>query len=184
MKKALKLFFVFLKIGAFTFGGGYAMIPLIHKEIVEKYGWITDEEMLDMLAIAESTPGVIAVNSSTFVGYRVGGMLGATLATLGVVLPSLIIISVISIFLVEFKSLSYVKYAFEGIRAGAIVLIFNASLQMAKISKKSAFNILIMGGSFVVASLTNISVILLLFSGVVIGLVADIFLKKDRLVKK
>jgi chromate transporter len=181
MKKAIKLFLVFLKIGAFTFGGGYAMIPIIHKEVVEKNKWITDEEILDMLAIAESTPGVIAVNSATFVGYRIGGFFGAALSTIGVVLPSLITISIISLFLDEFKSLTYVTYAFEGIRAGAIVLIVNASIKMAKVNEKNAFTIFMATGSFIIASFTSISVIFILFAAVIIGMIANIFLKKDKL---
>jgi len=88
VKKLLELFLTFLKIGAFTFGGGYAMIPLIQHEIVEKKKWLTDDEMIDMLTIAESTPGVIAVNSATFVGYKIGGLAGSALATLAVVLPA------------------------------------------------------------------------------------------------
>src|SRR5690606_34625714 len=93
VKKLLELFLTFLKIGAFTFGGGYAMIPLIQHEIVEKKKWLTDDEMIDMLTIAESTPGVIAVNSATFVGYKIGGLAGAALATLAVVLPAFLVIT-------------------------------------------------------------------------------------------
>jgi len=91
-KKALKLFLVFFKIGAFTFGGGYAMVPIIQSEVAEKRGWIKNEDILDILAISESTPGPIAINSATFVGYQVAGVFGSVMATLGVVLPSLIII--------------------------------------------------------------------------------------------
>ena len=101
-KKIFQLFLVFLKIGAFTFGGGYAMIPIIQKEIVENKKWITDDDILEIIAIAESTPGPIAINSATFVGYRVAGFFGAMLATLGVVLPSFVIILLISFVLRDF----------------------------------------------------------------------------------
>ena len=100
-----QLFFTFLKIGAFTFGGGYAMIPLVQRETVENHRWITDDELLDIIAIAESTPGPIAVNSATFVGYRVGGTAGALLASLGVILPSFTVILLISLLLRRFGEL-------------------------------------------------------------------------------
>ena len=107
--KILTLFLTFLKIGAFTFGGGYAMIPLIQREIVLRRRWITDDDILEITAIAESTPGPIAVNSATFVGYRVGGLPGAALSTVGVVLPSFVIITAISYVLRQFESLAAVK---------------------------------------------------------------------------
>ena len=111
------LFSTFFKIGAFTFGGGYAMIPLIQSDVVEKKGWINEEEMLDMIAIAESTPGVMAVNSATFVGYRIGGFWGSVCATIGVVIPSFFIILLITLFLDKFRSNPWVDAAFKGIRA-------------------------------------------------------------------
>src|SRR5690554_1685295 len=111
--KILKLFTVFFRIGAFTFGGGYAMIPYIEREIVEKNHWIEREEIIDIFAVVQSVPGVIAVNSSTFVGYRVAGWAGAVAATLGVVLPSYIIISIIALFLYNFKDYPYVNEAFH-----------------------------------------------------------------------
>ena len=122
--KALQLFLTFLKIGAFTFGGGYAMIPIIQKEIVEKRKWITDDDILEIIAIAESTPGPIAINSATFVGYRVAGFFGAFFSTLGVVLPSFVIILLISFVLREFQHIKAVQYAFNGIRAGVLALLF------------------------------------------------------------
>ena len=116
-----QLFLTFLKIGAFTFGGEYAMIPLVQRETVEKYGWITDDDLLDIVAIAESTPGPIAVNSATFVGYRVGGTAGALLASLGVILPSFTVILLVSFLLRRFGELRAVRYAFFGIRAGYLL---------------------------------------------------------------
>ncbi len=113
-----QIFFTFFKIGAFTFGGGYAMVPLIQREASEKHGWVTDEDILDIVAIAESTPGPIAINSATFVGYRACGVLGSVAATLGVVLPSFMIILAISGILRQFQENVYVQYAFRGIRCG------------------------------------------------------------------
>ena len=114
----LKLFLKFLKIGAFTFGGGYAMIPLIRREIALREGWIEDKDILDILAVSESTPGPIAVNTATFVGYRVAGPLGAACATVGVVLPSFVIIFALSFVLRQFEDFPAVRYAFWGIRGG------------------------------------------------------------------
>ena len=108
MKKILSLFAAFFKIGLFTFGGGYAMVAVIERDLVEKKKWISSEEFSDVIAIAESTPGPLAINSATYIGYKVGGFLGSVFATLGVVLPSLAIIYVISLFFNEFLGLEYV----------------------------------------------------------------------------
>lgn len=132
LSRCKTLFRTFLKIGAFTFGGGYAMIPLIQKETVEIHGWITDEDILNIIAVAEATPGPIAINSATFVGYKVAGFWGSFFATLGVVLPSFVIISILAFFLEPFKQLKLVSYAFIGIRAGVMVLIVQAILKMYK----------------------------------------------------
>ena len=114
----LQLFITFMKIGTFTFGGGYAMIPLIQRETVVKRKWVDDEDILNIVAIAESTPGPIAINTSTFVGYRVGGFWGAVVGTAGMILPSFVIILAISFVLKRFQDIQIVKYAFNGIRAG------------------------------------------------------------------
>ena len=108
LRKVINLFSTFLKIGAFTFGGGYAMIPLIQKEVCENKKWVTDKDILDIIAIAESTPGPISVNTTTFVGYKLAGILGAMFATLGLILPSFIIIAIISLVLNEFESIKIV----------------------------------------------------------------------------
>ena len=130
MKRLWQLFLTFFKIGAFTFGGGYAMIPLIQREAVERRRWVSDEDILDIIAIAESTPGPIAINAATFVGYKTRGFWGAFCATFGVVLPSFVIITLISFVLQEFESLRAVKYAFFGIRAGVLALILKALWSM------------------------------------------------------
>lgn len=134
------LFFTMFKIGAFTFGGGYAMISVLQNEFVEKKKWISEEEFLDLVAIAESTPGPIAINSSTYIGYRVGGFLGAFFSTAAMCLPSLIIIYTISLFFDQFLSLTLVANAFRGIQACVIYLIFSAGLKMFKGLKKSTFS--------------------------------------------
>lgn len=131
-RKALGLFATFFKIGAFTFGGGYAMIPLIQREIVDKKQWATNEDLLDIIAIAESTPGPIAVNAATFIGSKIDGFFGALFATLGVVLPSFITILAVSFAIAQFEHIKIVQYAFTGIRAAVLALIIRALAAMYK----------------------------------------------------
>ena len=140
----LELFLTFLKIGAFTFGGGYAMIPVIEHDCVEKKKWITHDEMMNMTVIAESTPGPIAINAATFVGSRRAGFVGGVVATLGVVLPSFIIIFAISMFLDSFMSLAIVANAFKGIKVGVGLLILNAGINMIKKMKKKPLTVFLM----------------------------------------
>lgn len=140
-KTNLQLFWTMLKIGLFTFGGGYAMIALLENEFVTKRGWLEQEEFLDVAAIAESTPGPIAINSATYVGYKRGGLMGALVATLGITLPSFCIIYVISLFFDAFLSLAVVAYAFQGIRVAVIYLILSAGLRMLKKMKRTPFSV-------------------------------------------
>lgn len=141
MKKILNLFLTFLKIGAFTFGGGYAMIALIENEFVSKKKWIDKDEFLDMVAIAESTPGPIAINSATFIGYKTAGISGAVASTVGVCIPSFLIIYIISLFFDRFLSLTFVSYAFKGIQVCVVYLILSAGIKMLKSLDKNAFNV-------------------------------------------
>lgn len=140
----LELFLTFLKIGAFTFGGGYAMIPVIEHDCVEKKNWITHDDMMNMTVIAESTPGPIAINAATFVGCRQAGFWGAVAATLGVVLPSFVIIFAISVFLDNFMSIAIVANAFKGIKIGVGLLILNAGINMIKKMKKTLLSVCLM----------------------------------------
>lgn len=132
MQEIWLLFWTFAKIGCFTFGGGYAMLSLIQKEIVEKYHWATNEEVLDYYAIGQCTPGVIAVNTATFIGYKQKGVAGAAAATFGVVLPSIIIISIVAMFVENFLQYEMARHFFNGIRVVVAVLIVNATLTMGK----------------------------------------------------
>ncbi|WP_426350546.1 chromate transporter [Alloiococcus sp. CFN-8] len=134
MKELLNLFFTFARIGVLTFGGGYAMLPILQREVVEKKGWATDEELMDYYAIGQCTPGVIAVNTATFIGEKNKGWLGGIMATLGVVFPSLVIITVIAAFISNFSDLPVVKNAFAGVRVCVAVLIFNAVIKLWKSS--------------------------------------------------
>ncbi len=171
LKKALKLFITFFKIGAFTFGGGYAMIPLIQHEVSEKNNWITDEDILEIIAIAESTPGPIAINSATFVGYKVCGVLGSFAATFGVVLPSFIIILAISFVLNAFQSLRAVQYAFMGIRAGVLALVLKALVTMFKKCPKGWISYTVMAIAALVGIFTDINVFLIIIASALFGLV-------------
>lgn len=139
-----QLFITFFKIGAFTFGGGYAMIALLEGELVSKKKWVTQEEFLDIVAIAESTPGPVAINSATFIGYKMAGVAGSAMATLGTVMPSFVIIYIISLFLDEFLKLKVVANAFKGIQAGVVYLIFSAGLKLFKGMKKKPMEIAIL----------------------------------------
>ena len=141
MKKYMSLFFTMLKIGLFTFGGGYAMIALLENEFVEKKRYMKKDEFIDMVAIAESTPGPIAINAATYIGYKQAGVLGSAIATVGVCIPSFIIIYVISLFFDAFLSFKLVEYAFRGIQVCVVYLIFSAGLKMLKQMKKTAFSV-------------------------------------------
>ena len=143
VKGYLSLFLTMLKIGLFTFGGGYAMIALLENEFVEKKKWLKKDEFLDVAAIAESTPGPIAINAATYIGYKNSGMIGSMIATLGICIPSFVIIYAISLFFDAFLSFTLVAYAFKGIQICVVYLILTAGLKMLKQMKKTAFNMII-----------------------------------------
>ncbi len=171
-KKCLQLFLTFFKIGAFTFGGGYAMIPLIQKEVVENKKWVSDDDILEIIAIAESTPGPIAINTATFIGCRTAGFCGAFCATLGVVIPSFIVILLIANLLKGFSDIKVVKYAFFGIRAGVLALLLKAFVGMMKKCPKTALGYSLVGLAFI-GSVCGVNVLLLLVSAALIGLVSS-----------
>ena len=178
LKLYLQLFLTFMKIGVVTFGGRYAMIPIIENEITVKKGWIDADDLLEVVAISETTPGPIAICAATFIGYRVGGIFGAFCATFGVVLPSFIIIFLISLFLRTFESLRVVKYAFFGIRAGVLALLIKAVVSMFKKAPKNIVAYLIMAASFAAVAFFSANVIVVIVSAAVIGLAATLIAKK------
>ena len=132
MKSLFELFLAFARVGVMTFGGGYAMIPILEREIVDRHGWASSEELMDYYAVGQCTPGIIAVNTATFVGYGVAGVPGGIMATLGVVFPSVLIITVVAAVLTGFADIPAVRSAFAGIRVCVCVLIFNAVLKLWK----------------------------------------------------
>lgn len=164
MKKQLRLFLTMLKIGLFTFGGGYAMIALLENELISKKKWIKRDEFLDMVAIAESTPGPIAINAATYVGYRLLGVLGALTATVAVCIPSFVIIYAISLFFDTFLSLRLVACAFRGIQICVIWLVLSAGIKMLKQMKKSALSVTLLIA--VLVTMTVLSLLAVSFSAV------------------
>ncbi len=176
MKKLLSLFFVFFKIGLFTFGGGYAMLALIEDICVEKRKWITHEEMMDITVIAESTPGPIAINLATYVGYKLRKLPGALIATLGMIIPSFCIIFLISQFLDRFLEIKWVSSAFQGIKIAVAILIIDAAVKMIRKMKKNPFRITIMIAALISMLVINmlalhVSSLVIMFAGAAAGLI-------------
>ena len=162
LKECFSLFWAFARIGGLTFGGGYAMLPMLQREVVENHGWATEEELADYYAIAQCTPGVIAVNTATFVGCKQRGLLGGIAATLGVVFPSLIIISIIAACLQNFAEYPVVQDAFAGISVCVCVLIFNAVRRLWKKSVVDRWAVGIFAVVFIGAVLTSLSPVVLI----------------------
>ena len=171
MNELLKLYGAFFRIGLFTFGGGYAMLPMLQREVVNKYHWATDEELLDCYAIGQCTPGVIAVNTATYVGYRRHGVVGGIFATLGVISPSLVIITVIAMALSPFMSNPYVMRAFAGIRVAVTALIAASVIKLAKKGVKDVPGIVLCVAAFLVVSLLGASPIWVTLGAALCGIV-------------
>lgn len=171
MKKLIQLYVSWFKMGLFTFGGGYAMLPMLQKEVIEKYHWATEGEVMDYYAIGQCTPGVIAVNTSTFIGYYQAGIPGAIAATLGVVTPSIIIISIIAGLITNFSSLAIVQHALNGIRVAVCMLMINAVLKLGKGNIKNKIGFLIFAVALIFAMFTKVSTVLLVIGAGIAGVV-------------
>ena len=178
MPLLLDLFCAFFRIGLFTFGGGYAMLPLLQREIVEKKKWATEEELLDYFAVGQCTPGIIAVNTATFVGFKEKKLSGAIFATLGIVSPSLVIITVIAALLSNFAHIAAVQNAFAGIRVAVCVLILNS---IVKLWKKSVVDKLALGVFIAVflgsVLLSHVSPVVFIVAAAVLGIVVRVWLR-------
>ncbi|MGL4798337.1 MAG: chromate transporter [Cellulosilyticaceae bacterium] len=172
MKELADLFMVFARMGAFTFGGGYAMLPIIQKEIVEKRGWATNEEVMDYYAIGQVTPGIIAVNTATFIGYKLKGVIGGIVATAGMVLPSIIIISIIAMFFEQFASYPLVQHAFAGVRIVVVALIIQTTYDMAKKAIVDKVTGALFGIGLLLMIVLPISVVWFVVAGALIGMAA------------
>ena len=171
MKQLFALFLAFARVGAMTFGGGYAMIPILEREIVDRHGWASEEELMDYYAVGQCTPGVIAVNAATFIGYKVAGTIGGIVATLGVVFPSVVIITVIAGILTNFADVPAVKSAFAGIRVCVCVLIFNAVLKLWKKAVVDKVTLVLFLSVFLLSVFFDISPIVFVVFCAVAGIV-------------
>ena len=176
MKELFKLFWTFVKIGGLTFGGGYAMLPMLQREVVDINGWATEDELMDYYAIGQCTPGIIAVNTATFVGYKFKGIVGGFAATFGVVFPSLIIITVIATFIRNFADLAIVGHALNGIQVCVCALILDAVISLSKKSIVDRYSLIIFLLVFFLSLLTNISTIILIFCSGIIGYLIYFFI--------
>lgn len=172
MKELFDLFWTFCKIGALTFGGGYAMLPLIQREIVENKKWSTEKEILDYYAVGQCTPGVIAVNTATFIGYKLKGIIGGIIATLGVVFPSLIIILIIAAFLQNFADLAIVQSAFAGIRVAVVALIITTVVKLLKSSIKDYLCAIVAILAFIISAFLGLSPVYVVIAAGLTGFIA------------
>lgn len=179
MKVLVDLYISWFKMGLFTFGGGYAMLPMIQKEVIEKHHWATEEEVMDYYAIGQCTPGIIAVNTATFVGYYQKGIIGSIAATLGVISPSIIIISLIASVLSNFAEITLVQNALAGIRVAVCFLMGTSILKLWKSSVKDITGIFVFAIALLLAYFANISVVII----VILAGVAGIVISKVRRMK-
>ncbi len=172
MSELWDLFLTFCRIGGLTFGGGYAMLPMIQKEVVENRKWATEEQIMDYYAVGQCTPGIIAVNTATFVGYNNRGILGAIAATSGVVFPSLVIIMIIAAFISNFADLTVVQHAFAGIRVAVGVLVLNAIIKLWKSGVKDLLGIIIFAVTFIVSIIFKLSPVYVVIGAIIVGILA------------
>lgn len=172
MKELFDLFWTFCKIGALTFGGGYAMLPLIQREIVENKKWSTEKEILDYYAVGQCTPGVIAVNTATFIGYKLKGIIGGIVATLGVIFPSIVIILIIATFLQNFADLAIVQSAFTGIRVAVVALIITTVVKLIKSSIKDYLGVIIAIIAFVISAFIGLSPVYVVIAAALTGFIS------------
>ena len=182
MKELFEIYFSFLKMGAVTFGGGYAMLPILQREVVEKKRWLASEDIMDYYALAQGLPGIIAVNVAVFVGYARRKTAGGVAAALGVVSPCVVIISAIAAFLSNFQNNPYVQHAFAGISVCVCALILNSVLDLWKKGVKDAVGLILCVGTFALMELTSVSPVLIIVAAALIGVAAGTIraARKDR----
>jgi len=180
LKIFLELFLTFAKVGVCTFGGGYAMLPILQREVVEKKGWATDEELTDYFAIGQCTPGIIAINTATFIGHKYKGPLGGVVATLGVVFPSLIIITLIAAFLSNFADIPVVRHALAGVNAAVVALIASSVVKLGKSTLKDALCVGIFLVVLTLAFVVKASPVLLIVCAGLVGYVARRLVKPGK----
>ncbi|MBR2041724.1 MAG: chromate transporter [Oscillospiraceae bacterium] len=174
MKELLELFLAFARIGGLTFGGGYSMLPMLQREVVEKKGWATEAELMDYFAVGQCLPGVIAVNTAVFIGSKVKGLAGAVAASLGVISPSIIIILAIASLIQNFSDLPIVQYAFSGIRVGVCVLIFTSVFKLFKKAIIDKFTLILFSAVLILSVFTDISPVLFVVIAAFLGIIASL----------
>ncbi len=174
MNPCIDLFLTFARVGVCTFGGGYAMLPVLQREVVEKRGWATEDELMDYYAIGQCTPGVIAVNVSTFIGYKLHGIPGAVCSTAGMVFPSLVIITAIAAFIRQFAHLEAVKHAFAGIRVAVCALVIQSVWKIAKKGVKDIFTGAILPITFVAVAFFGMSPVLMVVLAAAAGIISGL----------
>ena len=180
MKELFYLFWTFAKIGSVTFGGGYAMLPILQRELVDKNHWCTEDDLMDYFAIGQCTPGIIAVNTATFIGYKRRGIIGGIFATIGLVFPSLIIITIIAAFIRNFADLEAVSHALNGIKICVCALVLDAVLKLGKKSVIDKYCLFIFLGVFFISLLTDFSTILLIIASGVLGVLINRLVRRKE----
>ena len=171
-KMLLNIFLIFLKIGAFTFGGGYAMIPIIEREFVDKREWISRDDIVDIFAVGQSVPGAIAINSCSFIGYKIAGTVGSLVAIVGMVIPSFVIITAIAMLATHFQDLPVVQKAFAGIRAGIVALILMSAIRMTKAAAKDYLALVILIVCALLVFIFDVNPIYLILLSIIAGIIA------------
>ncbi len=184
MKTLFQLFIIFARIGGFTFGGGYAMLPMMQRELVEKKNWVSNDDLMDYFAIGQCTPGIIAVNTATFVGYKTKGISGAIFATLGIITPSMLIVGTIAAFISNFQDLEIVQHAFGGIRAAVVALILSAILKLAKKSIVDIATLIIFLAVTALSVFTDLSPVIFVLVAAACGLILKLSKEKKASGKK
>ncbi len=184
MRELWTLFSTFARIGGFTFGGGYAMLPMLQKEVVENRGWATEEELMDYYAVGQCTPGIIAVNTATFIGYKRKGVIGGIVATLGVISPSLVIIMIITAFINNFARIAVVQHALAGVRVCVCVLVFDAVFKLAKKSLVDAAAVIIFLGVMALSLFTGLPTYSLVLAAGAAGVLIKVMGEKKRALKE
>ena len=182
MKVYLEMIISFMRVGAFTFGGGYAMLPLLQREVVNKRKWCSDDELMDYFAIGQCTPGIIAINVATFIGYRKKGLLGAIVATLSIVFPSLVIILSIASLLTSFQDIPIIQNALSGIRIAVCILILNALIKLGKNVFNNKLGIILFSSALILAYFSILPTIIIIIISALIGILLPLF-KKGKEVK-
>ncbi len=183
LKELLDLFLVFAKIGGFTFGGGYAMLPILQREVVENRGWATSEELMDYYAIGQCTPGIIAVNTATFIGYKKKGIPGGIVATAGCVAPSIVIITIIAAFINSFTDIVWVQHALAGIRVCVCILVFDAVLKLAKKSLIDGATYAIFAAVMLLSLFTDAATVIWVVCAAIAGIIIKTFMERAKVNK-